>query len=75
MLEKLLGVGSFGCSIDHLTRRHATLLVSSGGFGLLFVVWIIAPTFLGCWALFTLAFVTRFQQDDRPIFLDAVTHV
>jgi len=48
MLEKLLGVGSFGYSIDHLTRCHATLLASSGGFGLLFVVWIIAPTFLGC---------------------------
>ncbi len=34
MLEKLLGVGSFGDSIGHLIHCQATLLASSNGFSL-----------------------------------------
>jgi hypothetical protein len=29
-------------------------------FGFLFVVWVVALTFLGCWALITVALVTHF---------------
>jgi hypothetical protein len=46
-----------------------------GGFGLPFVVQIIALTLLGCWALIIPTFVIHFQQDDHPILLDATTHV
>jgi len=60
-LEKLLGAGSFGGSINHLTCHQATLLTSLGRFGLPYVVWTITPTFLWCWALIALALVTRFQ--------------
>jgi hypothetical protein len=58
-LEKLLGGGSFGGFISHLACHQATFLTSLGGFGLLSIVWIATPIFLGCWALITLAFVTR----------------
>ncbi len=75
MLEKLLGARSFHGSIDHLTCCQATLFTSLGGFGLPYVVWIIAPAFLGCWAFNALALVIHFQQDDHLIFLDAITHV
>ncbi len=34
-LEKLLGVGSYGGYINHLTCHHAILLASSSGFSLL----------------------------------------
>jgi len=34
-LEKLLGAGSYGGYINHLTCHHAILLVSSSGFGIL----------------------------------------
>jgi hypothetical protein len=61
MLEKLLGAKSFGGSIGHLTCHHAILFIYLGKFGLLFVVQIITPAFLGCWALIALAFVTCFQ--------------
>jgi hypothetical protein len=33
------------------------------------------PFILGCWAFIALALITLFQQDDHPIFLDAITHV
>jgi len=56
-----------------LSSNHSS--VSLGGFGLLFVVWIVALALLGCWALIYPALVIRFQQDDRLIFLDVVTHV
>jgi uncharacterized membrane protein len=75
MLEKLLGAGSCVSSINHLAHHHTTLLTSLGGFSLPFVVWIIAPTFLGCWALIALASITCFQQDDRHVLLNAITHV
>jgi hypothetical protein len=58
MLEMLLGAGSFGGSINHLTCRHATLLGSSSKLGLPFVVWTISPTFLGCWALIIFTLIT-----------------
>ncbi len=37
--------------------------------------WTTIPTFLGCWALIAPAFFTCFQQDDRVILLNVVTHV
>jgi hypothetical protein len=61
ILEKLLGVRSFGGFIDHLAHHQAILLISLGKLGLLFIVWIVTPTFLGCWALIILALVTHFQ--------------
>jgi hypothetical protein len=74
-LEKLLGGGSFGGFISHLACHQATFFTSLGGFGFLSIVQIATPIFLRCWALITLAFVTRFQQDDHPILLDVVAHV
>jgi len=68
-------VKSFGGYINHLTCCRAIILVFSSGFDLPFVVWIIAPTFLGCWATIVPTIVTRFQQDDHTIFLDVVAHV
>jgi len=59
-LEKFLGVGSFGGSIDHLICHQATLFASLGGLGFLFVVQITTFAFLGCWALIILAFVIHF---------------
>jgi hypothetical protein len=67
MLEKLLGVRSFGDSINHLAHHQTTLLTSLGGFGLPFMVQTIAPAFLRCRALIALALITHFQQDDCPI--------
>jgi hypothetical protein len=74
-LEKLLSVGSYGGYINHLTCHHAILFASSCGLGLPFVVWIIAPTLLGCWALIVLILVIHFQHDDHTILLDVVAHV
>jgi hypothetical protein len=37
-LEKILGVRSFGGSINHLTCHQGILLVSSNGFNLFFVI-------------------------------------
>jgi hypothetical protein len=48
VLEKLLGRGSFGGSIGHLVRHQTTFRASLGMFNLLFMVWTVAPTFLGC---------------------------
>ncbi len=39
------------------------------------MVQIDAPTFLGCWALISLTFVTCFHKDDHFILLYAITHV
>jgi hypothetical protein len=60
-LDKLLGEISFGGFISHLARHQAIFPTSLGGFGLLSIVRTTSPTFLGCWALITLAFVTHFQ--------------
>jgi len=60
MLEKLLGVRSFGASINHLTHHHATFFASSGELGLLSMVLTIAFAFLGCWALIIPTFVIHF---------------
>jgi hypothetical protein len=75
MWEKLLGTRSFGGFISHLARCQAIFLVSSSMFNLPFVVRIVTLTFLRCLALIALTFVIRFQQDDHPIFLDAIAHV
>jgi hypothetical protein len=75
MLEKLLGVGSFGGYISHLTHRQTILLTSSGRFDLPLMVQITTPAYLGCWALIVLALIIHFQQDDHLILLDAVAHV
>jgi hypothetical protein len=55
-LEKLLGVGSFGDSMNHLACCQAISIFSSM-LNLPYVVWIVAPTFLGCWALIILTLV------------------
>jgi hypothetical protein len=60
MLEKLLGVGSFGGSIGHLIHCQATLPIFSNELSFLFMVHTTAPTFLGCWALIILALVICF---------------
>jgi hypothetical protein len=75
MLEKLLGVGSFGGSIGHLTYHHAIFLISSNKLNLLFMVQITAPTFLRCWALIVPTLIICLQQDDCHILLDVITHV
>jgi hypothetical protein len=36
---------------------------------------LVAPSFLGCWALIILALVICFQQDDHHILLDAMAHL
>ncbi len=69
MFEKLLG------SINHLAHHHAIFLAFSGGFNFLSITQSATPTFLGCWTLIVLAFVTHFQQDDHLILLDVVAHV
>jgi hypothetical protein len=58
MLEKLLGVGSFGDFIDQLARHKAILPVFSGKFDFVFVIQTYAPAFLGCYTLIGLALVT-----------------
>jgi hypothetical protein len=73
--QRLICVRFFGGSICHLTRQYPIILVFLGRLRLLFVVQIAAPTFLGCWALITLALIICFQQDDHHIFFDVVTHV
>jgi hypothetical protein len=50
-LEKLLSVKSFDGSIDPLAHYQIILHASLNGFNFPFVVWIVALTFLGCWAL------------------------
>jgi hypothetical protein len=74
-LEKLLGVGSFGGFISHLTCHQSTLFLFSNKFGLPSRVRTIAFAFLGCKAPISSTFVTCFSHDDHLIFLDAVTHV
>jgi hypothetical protein len=61
MLEKFFGVGSFGNSIDHLACCQTILLASSSGLSLFSTVQIVAPAFLGCWALIIPTLVTCFQ--------------
>jgi len=73
-LEKLLNVGSFGGSINHLAHCHATLLTSLGGFNLPSIVWTVTLALLPCWELIVLALVIHSQQDDHPIFLDVIAH-
>jgi hypothetical protein len=59
-LEKLLDVGSFNGYIDHLTCCKTIFLVFSGGLDLFSIVWTIVCTFLGCWTLIVLTFVSCF---------------
>ncbi len=74
-LEKLFGVRSFGGSIDHSDHHQYIFPVFLGKLGLPSVIRTITSTFLGCWALVTLALITCFQQDDHFIFLDVIAHV
>jgi hypothetical protein len=60
MLEKLFGARSFGGFINHRAHHHAIFIASLGGLGLPPVVQIVAPAFLGCWALIALTFITCF---------------
>jgi hypothetical protein len=75
MLKKLFGVKSFIVSIDHLARHQAIFHVSLGRLGFPFAVRIVALALLECWALINLTLIIRFQQNDHPIFLDAITHI
>jgi hypothetical protein len=61
MLGKLLGARSFGGFINHLAHHQATLLISLGKLGLIFIIWTTTLAFLGCWALIVLALVIHFQ--------------
>lgn len=74
-LKKLLDVRSFGDFFDHLVHRQTIFSTFSNGLGLISMVRIAAPTFLGCWALITPALVTHFQHDDCFILLDTIIHV
>jgi len=67
ILEKLLGVRSFGDFIGHLVHCQAIFLASSNGFDIFFMIWITTPACLGCWALIVLALFICFQQDDHHI--------
>jgi hypothetical protein len=60
-LEKLFGEKSFGGFINHLAHCQGIFFASSSGLDLPFVIQIVAPIFLGCWTLITLAIVTYFQ--------------
>jgi hypothetical protein len=51
MLEKLHGVGFFDGSIGHLVHCQAILPTFSNRFNFISIIWIVAFTFLGCWAL------------------------
>jgi hypothetical protein len=59
-LEKLLGAGSFGGYINHLTHHQAILLAFLGGLSLCFIIRTTTLTFLGCCALIALALITHF---------------
>ncbi len=74
-MEKLIGAGSFGGFINHLTCHHATLPTSLSKFNLLFMVQTTILTFLGCWALIVHTLLIHFQYDDHPILLNVVAHV
>lgn len=60
MLEKLLGTGSFGITMDHLAYHQVTLPTSSGGFGLPLMVRLVAFAFVGCLVLIVVALIIRF---------------
>jgi hypothetical protein len=75
MLEKLLGLGSFGFIVGHLTRSCVTRFAYLGGIGLPLMVRLVAPTFLGYWALIALVLVFHFHKDDHRTFLDVMAHV
>jgi hypothetical protein len=74
MLEKLFGARSFGGFINHLTYHQAIFFTFSNELNFIFMVQIVAPAFLGCWALIVPALVTCLQ-DDRHILLDVITHI
>jgi hypothetical protein len=59
-LEKLSSLGSFDGFIGHLVRRQAILFAFLNWTNLLFVVQIVATTFLGCWALIVPTLVIHF---------------
>jgi hypothetical protein len=56
MLEKLLGARSFGDSINHIAYHQTIISIYLGKFSLPSIVWIVALTLFGCWALINLAF-------------------
>jgi len=75
MLEKLLGLRSFGTIVDHLVHHQVTFPTSLGGLGLPLMVQHVAPIFLRCWVLIAPTLVSCFQQDDHFTFFDVVAHV
>jgi len=70
-----MGVKFFRTMASHLACHHVIVPTSSKGFRLLSIVWFVASTFLGCWALITHAFITCFQRSDHLIILDVVAYV
>jgi hypothetical protein len=74
MLEKILGLGSFGTIVGHLAHCQVTFLTSSGGLGFPLVVQCAILAFLKCWVLIIFALVSHFQHDDHLTLLDAVAH-
>jgi len=60
MLEKILGAGSFGGSINHLTHLQTTLHASSSELDLPSIVQATILAFLGCWALIAPTLVIHF---------------
>jgi hypothetical protein len=75
MLEKLLRLGSLNTTVGHLVHHQVILFASSRGQFLPSVIRCVAPAFLGCWAFITPTLISRFQQDDHLVFLDAMAHV
>jgi len=61
--------------VGHLAYCQVILVAFSRGLGLPLVVQLVAPTFLGCWALITLGIFICFQLDDCFILFDAMAHV
>jgi hypothetical protein len=59
---------SFSSSLNHFTYFFK-------GLGLPLMIQLVAPTFLGCWALSIPTVVICFQRNDHPIFLNAMAYV
>jgi hypothetical protein len=60
MLDNLLGARSFSTMVGHLVHHQIIVFASSKGLNLLLMMQLVAPTFLGCWALIAPTFNIRF---------------
>jgi uncharacterized membrane protein len=75
IMEKLLGMGSFGITMGHLACRYVILPTSLRGLGLPLMVRLVVPTILGCWTLIAFTRVTCCQRNDHHILFNLVAHV